>query len=77
MKEKNSTTVFTVENLSEATNVFLNATVLVSDQWLKDNFSLKNIDSKFNDIYSQIILANKNGKINKNSRPISKYAPTR
>lgn len=77
MKERSSNIEFTTDNISDGAKVFFNATVLISDQWLKDNFSLKNIDSKFNDIYSQIKIASKNGQITKNTKPVSKYAPTR
>ena len=77
MKERNPEMIFTVENITNAASVFLHATIVISDEWLKSNFSLQIIDSKFNDIYSQIKKASQNGQITKTAKPISKYAPVR
>lgn len=73
MKEKFPDVVYTVENLSNACEVFIKATHISSDDWLKANFNLKNIDSKFNDIYSQLLINHKNGKIIKHTKPLATY----
>ena len=71
MKERNSVIDFTEQEVIEGVNVFMNAMILVADNWLKSNMSLSNIDSKFNEIYT-LIKNNKNG--NTKTKSPSKYA---
>lgn len=54
MKENDGRIDYTVDEISNNTNFFLKATFRISDNWLTSNFSLSNIDSKFNEIYSQL-----------------------
>lgn len=54
MKERDATKDFTETELTEASQFFIKATMIVADSWLKSNMSTANIDTKFNEIYSSI-----------------------
>jgi len=73
MKENNEIDGFTVEDISTNTNLFLKATFKIADNWLTSNFNLSNIDSKFNDIYTQL-KSKASGKQITGSKPKSKYS---
>lgn len=62
MKEKEGREIFTVEEVVDSTKFFLSACLMSADSWLKSNFNLSNIDSKFNDIYINIKNYSNNGK---------------
>lgn len=76
MKEKQQREDFTKQEVIDTTNYFINTAYLVADNFLKSNFNLSNIDSKFNDSYSKISnrhnpAANING-----GKPVSKFRTT-
>lgn len=73
MNEKDVLKSFTKEEVSINTNVFLKATFKISDNWLTSNFSLSNIDSKFNEIYSQL-KSKVNGRQLSNTKQTSAFA---
>lgn len=54
MKEKSGSDFFSKEDVISAAKIFFEASWEVSDSWLRSNFNLSNIDSKFNDLFSQI-----------------------
>lgn len=54
MKEKDGRDDFTLQELTYAANFFIEAAYHSADNWLKSNFNLSNIDSKFNEIYTKL-----------------------
>lgn len=63
MQEKDGRDEFTKEEVENATTIFLIATFEMKDNWISTNFNLSNIDSKFNDIFSQLKNKNNGTKI--------------
>ena len=70
-KVKEKTGVDEVPN-SETLKAFNLIIKNIQDKWILDNYSLPNINSKFNEIFIQI--KNSNNGISNTKQPISKYA---
>jgi hypothetical protein len=54
MKEHNDRSEYTAEEIGATTMLFLDSSLKYADSWLKGNYNLSNIDSKFNEIFSSI-----------------------
>lgn len=63
MKEKIGKDDFTVDQISEATNLITKASLELEDKFIASNFNLSIIDQKFNEIYSSL----KNGQTRKST----------